>query len=422
MTALSMDRKKEAWRDYYVWLEAISYFFQGYYMSGLSVYMVVMMAGWKLPLSVQAVIAAIAFIPGYLKMFTGLLSDRIPVYSWGRRKPYIILGAALYIPAFVLMILIRDFSWFWVAAVGMAFFAWVLVDGTLDALTVDVTPEEKAGTIQGAANGARAVGYGLAALSVPFLGPKLGWELVIGVIGLFAFLQAVVVLLFRELPITLQELQEKMPVGKVFKQTFGIARSWLAIGFSLCVLAPVAIRNVSQSYLMTTLKWGENPSLLQAYGIVVFIAYLGNLAGALLVGPLLKQHEQDFKAYAWITLASWLGIATWLLLLIYEPTPLLVGFIQFCFGLGLGMITTSAYAIVMQVTPASIEGFFFATLTSAMNIGSIGLGPILITRVGDAIGSMIPAFNVTIIFNILGLVALYFILKQPRQDQFPEGR
>jgi hypothetical protein len=86
------------------------------------------------------------------------------------------------------------------------------------------------------------------------------------------------------------------------------------------------------------------------------------------------------------------------------------------------MITTSAYAIVMQVTPASIEGFFFATLTSAMNIGSIGLGPILITRVGDAIGSMIPAFNVTIVFNILGLVALYFILKQPRLDQFPEGR
>ena len=189
------------------------------------------------------------------------------------------------------------------------------------------------------------------------------------------------------------------------------------IGFALCVLAPAAIRNVSQTYLMTTLKWGESEVLLQAYGIVVLVAYLGNFVGAILIAPILKRGRQEFKTFVWITAVAWVGIASWLLLLVFEPTPLLVGFIQFCFGFGLGLISTAAYAIVMLETPASIEGFFFATLTSAMNIGSIGLGPILITRVGEAIGNMILAFNVTIIFNIIGLVALFFILNQPRQAE-----
>jgi len=419
MTNLTLVRKQENWQDYFVWLEGIFYFFQGFYLVGVQVYMGVMMAEWELPLTAQATIGAIAMAPAFLKMFTGLLSDRVPIYKWGRRKPYIILGAVLYVPAFVMLLSIKEFSNLWIAAIAMAMAAWVLVDGTLDALTVDVTPDEKTGTMQGAANGARAFGMGLGFLIVPILGPKTDWTPVLIIIGVFAIIQAVTVMFFREIPITRKDLREELPAGRVLKETFGKAQSWLSIGFAFFVLGPSAIRAVASSYLLTIEGWSESEQLMQAYGIVNVVSFLGVFAGSMVVGRIISKYKNNFKVFVLISAFAWVLMSSWMLLMKLDASPVLVGIIQFLYGFGSGLIVTSAYSVVMQVCPTSIEGFFFATLTSFMNIGYGAVAPVLITRLGDVFGSVIPAFYVALVYTVIALVFLFFILKGLNKKQEP---
>jgi MFS family permease len=419
MTNLTLVRKQENWQDYFVWLEGIFYFFQGFYLVGVQVYMGVMMAEWELPLTAQATIGAIAMAPAFLKMFTGLLSDRVPIYKWGRRKPYIILGAVLYVPAFVMLLSIKEFSNLWIAAIAVAMAAWVLVDGTLDALTVDVTPDEKTGTMQGAANGARAFGMGLGFLVVPILGPKTDWTPVLIIIGAFAIIQAVTVMFFREIPITRKDLREELPVGRVLKETFGKAQSWLSIGFAFFVLGPSAIRAVASSYLLTIEGWSESEQLMQAYGIVNVVSFLGVFAGSMVVGRIISKYKNNFKVFVLISAFAWLLMSSWMLLMKLDASPVLVGIIQLLYGFGSGLIVTSAYSVVMQVCPTSIEGFFFATLTSFMNIGYGAIAPVLITRLGNVFGSVIPAFYVALVYTVIALVFLFFILKGLNKKQEP---
>ena len=70
--------------------------------------------------------------------------------------------------------------------------AWMLVDSTLDALTVDITPHESSGKIQSAASGSRSVGVAVGTLFVSLLGPRIGWTPVLVALGAGALLQSIV--------------------------------------------------------------------------------------------------------------------------------------------------------------------------------------------------------------------------------------
>lgn len=125
-------------------------------------------------MATQSTVIAVIGLPLYLKMIPGLLSDRVLIGRWGRRKPYIFLGGILYLPAFALLIGIREFNLLWLGAILLALIAWMLVDSTLDALTVDITPKNRVAQMQGAAWGSRLGGMALTSLLVPLLGPRIG--------------------------------------------------------------------------------------------------------------------------------------------------------------------------------------------------------------------------------------------------------
>ena len=145
MAAISIPRfsddvKRTNWKKSFIIYEAIFYYFQGFYLMGMQTFLGVTMANFGLSIAEQASFSAWIGLPTYLKMFIGLLSDRVPFVKFGRRKPYILIGSLLYIPAFGLLFSIKDFGALWIVAALAAQIAWVMVDTTLDALTVDVTP------------------------------------------------------------------------------------------------------------------------------------------------------------------------------------------------------------------------------------------------------------------------------------------
>lgn len=162
LSIFSDEYKSSHWKNMYFWIEAVFYFLQGLFLAGLSAYGNVRMAEWAIPLAQQATLTALTGIPAYLKMFIGLLSDRVIVGKWGRRKPYLILGLIIAIPSYIFFITTQNFTGLLIGQT-LAFLAWAFSDTTLDALTVDITPQEYDSRMQSYAQGGRYLGMAIGA-------------------------------------------------------------------------------------------------------------------------------------------------------------------------------------------------------------------------------------------------------------------
>ncbi|MBN2047322.1 MAG: MFS transporter [Anaerolineaceae bacterium] len=412
----SNEAKLANWRPHFVWLEGIFYFFQGFYLTGVSTFLGVTMAGWNMDLARQASLSAMIGLPSYLKMFIGLLTDRVPFARFGRRKPYIVIGAFLYIPAFAAFIWIKDYSVLWLLAALSTQIAWVLVDTTLDAMTVDVTPEEYSGQMQGAAQSARSIGMGLGVLVVPLIGPKLGWTNTIALIALFALIQSAAAILIRELPIGREDLKAEMNLGKVLKDTFGKKLVWSAAVFAMFFMGSIGVSSLIRSYMLTTLGWSQSETMMRVFGISNLLQYLGAAAGAALIGGLASKYKDNYKFYWIVSGVFWVSVLPWLLVSAEMKDVFWVYAAQLSFGVGMGFMRVLTYSVVMRVCPKSVEGFMFATLTSAMNIGLYTITPNTIAFFEPKVG-VIGALFTTIPYTVIGLLALGLILSGLKQRE-----
>ena len=87
--------KRANFKNRYFVMVALFYVFQGFYQSSLSVYQAHMLNEvFLLDVSMIALVNFLVILPNYLKMFTGLLSDRVPIGKF-RRVPYIIIGTLI---------------------------------------------------------------------------------------------------------------------------------------------------------------------------------------------------------------------------------------------------------------------------------------------------------------------------------------
>ena len=410
--SIKMDKKMENWKPYYIYLEALFYFFQGLYMSGFMLYIFNLTnIVWALDLKEIGLVMALIGIPMFLKMFPGLLSDRVPIGKLGRRKPYIMIGGLLFLPSFIAVSLISDFGLLWMVFITIATFAWVLVDGTLDALTVDITPDKYTAKMQGAANSGRFLGMAVGGVLTVYLGehPAFGWNNAIIIIGAFATLQAVIALFFKE-P---KEIKEMIPLGKVFKKTFGHSISWLGFLFSMIFLGAIGFYGMLNNYLIQ-----EGIVNITQTAYVTMVYSIGVALGAILFGSFATKFDRNIKFYWISTGIAWVLISS--LLIIHPGVNLTLLFIaQFLHGFGAGIITVITYSIVMKLCPESIEGFIFATMTSFMNIGQQALAPNIVANLEPIFG-MIPSIFFMIIFSVIGLLLTPKLIKEDKISKISE--
>lgn len=99
-------------------------------------------------------------LPFVLKIFFGLLSDRINLFGWGHRKPYMLIGLCLTGLSTLIAPLVPPVEMFplflgvaMIIALGVA-----ISDTTIDGLAIDVTPAGERSLIQGAMVIGRALG------------------------------------------------------------------------------------------------------------------------------------------------------------------------------------------------------------------------------------------------------------------------
>lgn len=410
MALHTIDEKRENWSHHFLWLEGAAYFFASLMLAGMYTYAATTMAGWGFSTTKQASVLAFVHLPAYLKMLSCLASDRFPILGWGRRKPYVWLGMALSILSFTILIFQDSYGPMWIAPMMGVVAAALIVDGTLDGLTVDVTPPEKAGIMQGSARAGYSLGLGVGYLMTPRLGLAIGWTATLVLIAIFTMLQAIAVLCFRETPITRQEIRESSPLWSTLRHVFARPVSWLGLGFALLFMTTSGIAQVVNVYLLTELGWNDDPELLKSFGTATTLQHTASFVGALLFGGLIARFRNRFGGYLALTVAAWILIAPWLLVHINPESIHTIYLVQCLYGFGSIAISVMAFAVLMRLCPAPIEGFMFALYMSLVNLGVLFIAPVTITRLQHLVGGLIPAFFSILVYTVVGLVVLRAIL------------
>ena len=418
IAALGPEAKRAGWKNAYFGLIGFFYFFQGLHLSGIMTFGTIRMAEWDVPVAAQALLKALIAIPSFVKMFSGLLSDRVPFGRLGRRRPYFIASVAVYVPAFIILLAVDSFGGLFIASLLGVMVGWMFIDSTMDGLAVDITPQEHQGRFQGIHSAARLAGFAIGSVFIPMLGPAVGWSLTIGILFAAALLQAGASFFFREPSVSREELKGLMPLGTVMKQAFGSRRPWMGIILMLSLSAIAAIPGVAQLHILTDLGWSRDPGRLALYGWLNLALFGGGAAGSFVFGRLFARHGESMRFHAIAALLYWALCLPWLL--VGDRDAVVLIFIaMFLSGIGYGLVNVIQFTIGMRLCPASIEGFMFCTLMSFANIGEYALGSNIITSLAPSLGGLIPAFFSLIPFSIFGLLALRPILGAGRPRPVP---
>lgn len=163
------------------------YFIQGAILSYFTGFNGIYLLSFGVSMKGVGLIGLIGMMPFVLKIFLGILSDKVNLFGAGYRKPYILIGVAVQALSLVLVPMIDPSSSFGLYAL-LAFFlmtGMALYDTATDGLALDTTGEEEQGTIQGLMVGGRALGVTVISAFFGFFADAISWR--------FAFLSLAVI-------------------------------------------------------------------------------------------------------------------------------------------------------------------------------------------------------------------------------------
>jgi len=346
------------------------------------------------------IFGAIALIPFVLKVFLGMLSDRVNLFGMGHRKPYIIIGLLIQALCLVFVPFIDPADDYWLF-VGIAFIlqlGMALYDTCTDGLALDTTPVDEQGTIQGFMVGGRAAGVVITASILGWLAQEVSWTAVFWLLGVLTLIPLPFVLSLRE--------EEKDPGEKFEWSAFSAFKdkqiiALAAAGFLFFMVIAGTNQNV-------------NPFLENSFGISLRTAGfyttiwgLGVVLGGILGGRLIDRIGQEMST----RIALFFSFVSILILAVIPN----LGFawpIVFIFGLSYGIYQTVYFALAMHYTEKRIAASMFSIFMAVTNIGQ-GVGFALAGGLADvpAIGFR-WAFVIITLFNLVALPLLPIVFKQ----------
>ncbi|MEM7336667.1 MAG: MFS transporter [Chloroflexota bacterium] len=158
-------------------LFAILYFVQGIISAFTTTFAKPYLDSFGVDPDLIGLMTSILLLPFILKVFYGMISDRINLFGMGHRLPYIWVSLIISALALLAAGFIRPDLNFWGFAgmIILASFAISLYDTTTDALAVDITPVEEQGLVQSVMTSGRAVGIVIMAVAIGWIAQLFGW-------------------------------------------------------------------------------------------------------------------------------------------------------------------------------------------------------------------------------------------------------
>lgn len=368
------------------------YFSQGTVLSYFTALNALYLLSFGLSMQDIGIFASIALIPFVIKIFLGMLSDRVNLLGFGHRKPYIIIGLFVQALCLIAVPFINPAEQYWVF-VALAFIlqmGMALYDTCTDGLALDTTPAEEEGTIQGFMVAGRALGVVLTASLVGYLAQNAGWKTVFWTLAVFTLLPLPLVIGMKEAARP-EERSFDWGAFKAFRQKTVMALS--GIGFVFFLI----IAGVNQLV---------NPFLEQRFGIDLATAgYITTVwgSGVVLGGIFGGRIMNKIGKHNAVRIAIAVSILS-CLLLAFTPGTTAAWIIVAFFGLAYGTYQTVYFALAMSYTETRIAASMFAILMAVSNIAQ-GAGMALSGFSADRFG-FVDTFLFFAVINVLALPLL----------------
>jgi len=352
---------------------ALLYFAQGAVLGYFTALNAVYLLSFDLSMSQIGIVSGIALTPFVLKIFLGMLSDKVNFLNLGFRIPYIVLGLFIQAIGLIIVPFIDPKSMFglygllaFCVMTGMA-----LYDTCTDGLALDSTSVDEAGTIQGFMVGGRAMGVVVVSSVIGVLAQLVSWKAAFILLAVITLIPLVLVFGFKETSRS-NERTFQWSAFSTFKEWPIIALGLMGALYSLIINAANEIVN---PFLQTTF----GISIMQA-GFYTTVWGLGVVFGGITGGKVTDKFGQR-KSLIFATILSFLSILS----LSIIGNPGIAWFLVALFGIAFGYYETVYFAISMKKTNLHIAASMFAILMAIANIGT-GIGLPISGLLSDSFG------------------------------------
>jgi PAT family beta-lactamase induction signal transducer AmpG len=372
------------------------YFVQGAALAYFRNFQKPYLNGFNIDADVIGLLTSILLLPFILKIFIGMLSDRVNLLGLGHRKPYMMLGLLLAVLAFGGASFVLPDTRFTLFAVLIVTgsFSVALFDSTTDGLAIDITPRNEQGQVQGTMVGGRAVGFIVLSLVFGTLVQSQGYRVVFLIIAGAMLIPLLWVVRVRE------------PAQRVQEQSFQWSAFAAAIKPRFLIFAAYAVVYSIVSFGVDGLvtfhmsrSFQAPESLIGNYGAMRGI---GAAIGALGAGLLIDRIGRRWSAYGAI-LAISIGAA---LIGAASGINMLLG-IGTLWGIAWGFQETVFVALAMDLADTRIAACMFAIMMALSNLGT-AIGEGVATGLTDNIGFaavfwLLAGMNVVVLPILWGL-------------------
>lgn len=368
------------------------YFTQGTILSFFTALNALYLLGNGVDMTRIGILGTIALLPFVLKVFLGMLSDKVNLFGLGHRKPYIFIGLAVQLICLIIVPLIDPGQFFslYVAIAFILQLGMALYDTCTDGLALDTTPVSEKGTIQAFMVGGRAVGVIVTASLVGLLAEYVSWTAVFYSLAILTLPPVFFLFRVKESPRP-QERTFDWHAFSAFKKLPVIALAVIGFVFFLIIVGTNQIVNpFLQDKFQISLSTAGYFTTVWGVGVV-----LGSIFGGGLINRIGNRNA---------VLAS-MGVALVSILALAGINSLgLAWFLVAVFGVCYGTYQTVYFALAMEYTDPRIAATMFSILMAVTNIGQgIGLG--MTGLFADRLGYQITF----VIMALLNLIALPFL-------------
>ena len=376
------------------------YLIQGAILSFFTGFNGIYLLSFGASMSQVGLIGLIGMLPFVLKIFLGILSDRVSPLGLGYRKPYILIGVVIQAVSLVVVPLINpgtNFSLYallgFVLITGMA-----LYDTATDGLALDTTPEEEQGTIQGLMVGGRALGVTVISVFFGFFASAFSWRVAFWSLAVLS--AAVLVLAFF-----IKEAAERERPEFEWSAFKALGRVEV---FSLAILGAL------YSFIINAAAEIMNPFFESKFTITAFTAGMYSAVWGLgiIIGGVLGGRGTDklgHRKSVWLAMIlSFISI----LLFLVVPNGQVAFLIALAFGFAFGFYETVYFATSMARTDPRIAASMFSILMAIANIGT-GIGLAVTGALVDSAGYPVT-FLIVAGLNLLALPLIPIVFKGKR--------
>jgi MFS family permease len=337
-------------------------------------------------------------VPFVLKIFIGMVSDRVDLFGMGHRKPYILLGLLLAAAAFGMATLaapdvnLLTFS----ILVTLGSFAVTLFDSATDGLAIDITPHDEQGRVQGVMVGGRAAAFVLLSLLFGVLVQRYHYRIVFPIIGVAMLLPLIWVLRVRESAHRSAETTFQWSAFRALTRPRFLLFALYAVVYSLGSFGVDGL----VTYFMSE-QFTATETMIGQYGA---LRGIGAVVGAVVGGLLIDRLGRRQSAYGAVVLISVVAV------LIGAATgSAAVIWLGLLWGVIWAFQETVFFALAMDIADARIAASMFAVMMAISNLGA-ALADGAATALSDNLGFVAVFFTLAAI-NLVTLPVLWRLFR-----------